>query len=517
MIGAGSWIDLAHLPRETFDALYATNPDAITAGVFNPTASIVPVDGGYRVDGRWSFASGCEHADVIFGNGVEGIVNGMPQLRGAVFAPDDVTIEDTWSVSGLCGTGSHHIHVDGAIVPAERTYDPMGGEPCIDSLIVHLPPPAVFSLVMASVALGIAQGALDDITLLASDKVPMLSPVALGGNPLFQLDLATADTDLRAARSLLYDEAAQTLGDRDRGRHADDGAPSARTGLRRVGRRPGNLGRHHRVPRRRRKLAVLRLPAPAAPPRHPRARPALHRSPRHPRHRGRDPRRPGRPDHGVLASREAQAAGRASPRPLHRRGRRGPRHTHRQRTPRARRVALTARRGASAPRAATTIATDDVPDLVLEVRSCGHEPAFERGGGRFGTCSPVWCRSSTLVPTQTPRRGRDRIGRPTRRGGRSTRGACSGLGVDEEPAALDRQLDVLEARPRVAPDADPPDQQPVLGRGQRLGGLRRRPAEAAPEGLVVELSRCGVAIADGPEHGDELVAGRGVGGLRASS
>jgi alkylation response protein AidB-like acyl-CoA dehydrogenase len=209
MIGAGSWIDLAHLPRETFDALYATNPDAITAGVFNPTASITPVDGGYQVNGRWSFASGCEHADVIFGNGVQGIVDGMTQLRGAVFAPDDVTIEDTWSVSGLCGTGSHHFHVDGAIVPTERTYDPMGGEPCIDALIVHLPPPAVFSLVMAGVALGIAQGALDDITLLASDKVPMLSPVALGENPLFQLDLATADTDLRAARSLLYDEAAQ--------------------------------------------------------------------------------------------------------------------------------------------------------------------------------------------------------------------------------------------------------------------------------------------------------------------
>ncbi|MGH9085294.1 MAG: acyl-CoA dehydrogenase family protein [Acidimicrobiales bacterium] len=209
MIGAGSWIDLAHLPRESFDELYATDPDAITAGVFNPTASITPVDGGYQVTGRWGFASGCEHADVIFGNGVEGLVDGMPQLRGAVFAPGDVTIEDTWSVSGLCGTGSHHIRVDDAIVPAERTYDPMGGEPCIDALIVHLPPPAVFSLVMASVALGIAQGALDDITALASDKVPMLSPVALGGSALFQLDLATADTDLRAARSLLYDEAAQ--------------------------------------------------------------------------------------------------------------------------------------------------------------------------------------------------------------------------------------------------------------------------------------------------------------------
>jgi alkylation response protein AidB-like acyl-CoA dehydrogenase len=207
MIGAGSWIDLAHLPRETFDALYATNPDAITAGVFNPTGSIAPVDGGYQVSGRWSFASGCQHADVLFGNAIEGVVDGMPQLRGAVFAPVDVVIEDTWSVSGLCGTGSHHFHVDSAVVPAERTYAPMDGEPCVDALIVHLPPPAVFSQVMASVALGIAQGALDDISVLAADKVPLLSPVALGANPLFQFELATADTDVRAARSLLYEEA----------------------------------------------------------------------------------------------------------------------------------------------------------------------------------------------------------------------------------------------------------------------------------------------------------------------
>ena len=207
MIGAGSWIDLAHLPRETFDSLYAGQPDAITAGVFNPTGSVAAVDGGYEFTGRWSFASGCEHADVLFGNAVEGVVDGAPQIRGAVFAPHDVAIEDTWSVSGLCGTGSHHFRVDGAVVPVERTYAPMSGEPSVDALIVRLPAPAVFSLVMASVALGIAQGALDDITVLAADKVPLLSPVTLGGNPLFQFELASADADVRAARSLLYEEA----------------------------------------------------------------------------------------------------------------------------------------------------------------------------------------------------------------------------------------------------------------------------------------------------------------------
>lgn len=209
MIGAGSWIDLTHLPRLTFDALYGNNPDAITAGVFNPTGAITPVDGGYRVTGRWSFASGCEHADVLFANCVEGVVDGMPQLRGAVFAPSDVEIEDTWSVSGLCGTGSHHFKVNDAFVPAEHTFAPLDGEPCIDVPIVRLPPPAAMSLVVASVALGIAQGALDDITILASTKLPLFSPTTLAGNPLFQADLATADTDVRAARGLLFDEAAR--------------------------------------------------------------------------------------------------------------------------------------------------------------------------------------------------------------------------------------------------------------------------------------------------------------------
>ena len=96
--------------------------------VFNPTPHPSSRSTGAAHDGRWSFASGCEHADVLFGNGVEGIDNGMPQPGGAVH-PGDVTIEDTWSVSGLCGTGSHHIRVDGIVVPAERTYAPMVASP----------------------------------------------------------------------------------------------------------------------------------------------------------------------------------------------------------------------------------------------------------------------------------------------------------------------------------------------------------------------------------------------------
>jgi indole-3-acetate monooxygenase len=207
MIGSGSWCDLAALPRATFDELFSAAPDVITAGVFNPTGSIAAAEDGYRATGRWSFASGCEHADWIYGNCVEAVVDGVPRLRIAVFSPDQVVIEDTWAVSGLCGTGSHHFHVGPVVVPVERTLEPMADEPCLDAPIVRVPPPALFALAIASVAVGAAQGALDDILAVAADKVPLLDSRPLAANPTFQLALATADTELRAARALIYETA----------------------------------------------------------------------------------------------------------------------------------------------------------------------------------------------------------------------------------------------------------------------------------------------------------------------
>lgn len=207
MIGATAWRDLVGLRRAAFDALFAGRPRAIVAGVFNPSGAIAPERSGYRVSGRWSFASGCQHADWLFGNCIEGVVDGHPQLRIAVFAPDEVVIEDTWSVCGLSGTGSHHFRVKDAFIPADRTLAPLADRPCIDDVIARLPAPGVFSLAVASVAVGIAQGALDDIVSLATQKTPLLAAGKLAANEHFQFELARAETGLRAARALLYESA----------------------------------------------------------------------------------------------------------------------------------------------------------------------------------------------------------------------------------------------------------------------------------------------------------------------
>lgn len=203
---SGTWCDLAGLPRATFDAVFPAGADVTVAGVFAPSGVAERVDGGYRVSGRWGFASGCQHCQWLFGNCLEE-VDGERRMRTVLFSASEITIEDTWTVSGLCGTGSHHFTVDELFVPVARTCATLEAEPCVDVPVVRIPTPPLFALAITSVALGVAQGALDDILAMAGGKTPMLAGAPLAANPLFQYQLANAHTDLRAARGLAYDEA----------------------------------------------------------------------------------------------------------------------------------------------------------------------------------------------------------------------------------------------------------------------------------------------------------------------
>jgi alkylation response protein AidB-like acyl-CoA dehydrogenase len=202
MIGSGVWLDLAGLPRETFDGLYRDGPDVMIAGVFNPSGVAERTDGGYRVSGRWAFASGSSHCEWFYGNCMEE-VDGAPQLRTVVLPVDQVRVEDTWCSLGLRGTASHHVSIDGVVVPVERTFATFEEHSSVDAPVVDIPVPSLLALAVASVAIGIAGGALDDVVPLSGAKTPMLAAGVLATNATFQRDLASADTDLRAAEALI--------------------------------------------------------------------------------------------------------------------------------------------------------------------------------------------------------------------------------------------------------------------------------------------------------------------------
>ena len=127
-------------------------------------------------------------------------------MRMMVLHPKDVQIVDTWSVSGLCGTGSHDFVANDVFVPADRTFS-LFDEPRLDFTLLRIPELSFSALEIATAAIGIARGALGDIVTLATGKVPAFGVATLTANPLFQHQLAEADARLRAARSLVDGEA----------------------------------------------------------------------------------------------------------------------------------------------------------------------------------------------------------------------------------------------------------------------------------------------------------------------
>src|ERR1700704_3400406 len=81
MIGAGSAIFVPYLPRETYDQVYQNGPDMIVAASAQPAGMAEPVPGGWRMNGRWPFRSGCQHADWILAFCV--VTEGEKPLPGA--------------------------------------------------------------------------------------------------------------------------------------------------------------------------------------------------------------------------------------------------------------------------------------------------------------------------------------------------------------------------------------------------------------------------------------------------
>src|SRR6185369_12537477 len=116
--GANSGLVSGYLPEPLAREIYG-DPRAVTGGVFAPFGTATPAGDAYRVSGRWPFASGSEHCTWLMGGALvrDG---GPPRARMMLFPAADVRIVDTWTVSGLRGTGSHDMTVEDVLVPAER-------------------------------------------------------------------------------------------------------------------------------------------------------------------------------------------------------------------------------------------------------------------------------------------------------------------------------------------------------------------------------------------------------------
>lgn len=208
MIGATSGLMSVYLDETVAREIFSP-ADAVACGVFAPMGRAAPVGDGYRVTGRWPFASGCEHARWRMGGALvtsdppDLLPSGAPNVRSIVFTSEQTTIHDTWKTSGLRGTGSHDMSVTDAIVPRERTFSLFTDQPRHAGYELSFF--GVLAAGVASVGLGIARAAVDTATHVMRTKLAPGAKRPQSHRELVQVEVARAEARLRAARALLHE------------------------------------------------------------------------------------------------------------------------------------------------------------------------------------------------------------------------------------------------------------------------------------------------------------------------
>jgi alkylation response protein AidB-like acyl-CoA dehydrogenase len=214
MIGSQGGMFSDYLPESAAAAIYG-NADTVGAGSFGPTGQAIPVPGGYRLSGRWAFASGCKHANwfvcgaLIVEDGKPRMLqDGRPDIQLMFVPASEGTILDTWHSGGLRGTGSHDIEVRDAFVPEDYRFSffSLSSGPELRASTAYTQPFMLAAGVgMAALTLGIARDALDSFKAMAVEKTPSGSSSKLATQAVAQDRYAEATALVGSARSYFYD------------------------------------------------------------------------------------------------------------------------------------------------------------------------------------------------------------------------------------------------------------------------------------------------------------------------
>jgi alkylation response protein AidB-like acyl-CoA dehydrogenase len=204
---------IAALAPATATALLGDNPAVVCCGAINPLGRARVVEGGFMVDGRWPYASGCDGADYFWGGCLLEDDRGEPlraprgyRLSCQVVVPrSSYTVIDTWEAAGLCGSGSHDVEVAGVFVPDEFTTDLYGTGMRVDTPLFRMPPYSRLAFNKVGVATGIARHALDAFAELAGAKTPFMTNALMRDRPQAQMAMAEAEARLRSARAFVFD------------------------------------------------------------------------------------------------------------------------------------------------------------------------------------------------------------------------------------------------------------------------------------------------------------------------
>jgi len=216
----------AYLEPAANHAIFADPRSLVSWGPPNASRAKA-VDGGYRVTGRWDFASGCRqarwmgaHCHVVEADGSVRLNRfGRPTVRTLLFPASEATLLDTWRTIGLCGTASDSYRVEDLFV--SEAFSSTREDPTLRrerGPLYAFTMQGLYATGVAGVAFGIARAMLSEFIALASRKAPR-NLGRLADDAVVQSDVARAEARLGSARAYLIETLTAIY------THADDVAP----------------------------------------------------------------------------------------------------------------------------------------------------------------------------------------------------------------------------------------------------------------------------------------------------
>nr|WP_256675806.1 acyl-CoA dehydrogenase family protein [Pseudomonas sp. R5(2019)] len=172
VMGVHPW-QLARYPEQAQQDVWGQDSSTLVSSTYMPVAKVTPVEGGYRVSGRWGFSSGSEHCQwCLLGGVIPADENGQGAEHGTFLLPrSDYRIERNWEVLGLRGTGSHDIVVEDVFVPAHRVQrtnntaiEATPGRQINTNPLYAIPFAQVFSRAVSTSAIGALQAAINEFS-----------------------------------------------------------------------------------------------------------------------------------------------------------------------------------------------------------------------------------------------------------------------------------------------------------------------------------------------------------------
>jgi 3-hydroxy-9,10-secoandrosta-1,3,5(10)-triene-9,17-dione monooxygenase len=171
-LASHSW-NIGQFDLRAQEDVWGTDPDALAAtGLAFPCGRATPVEGGYKLSGKWPFASGIDASTWMLVGAMTELPGRAPERRFFLVPQSQFRSLDNWDTYGLTGTGSHDVEVKEAFVPDHRSVSAevfaagqnLPGATLYENPLYAMPTFAAFAYVLSIVPIATSKAVVEQFT-----------------------------------------------------------------------------------------------------------------------------------------------------------------------------------------------------------------------------------------------------------------------------------------------------------------------------------------------------------------